>query len=264
MWQNAGDDLYNATGILKAESYTRTGAEVEFIHRGLVLKARGFMFDLVDGLSEVVPYFENLNSRDNETDYGNVHPQTMTSPYASEGKIFEAIWRSLLLNRRPFQASTPEFLSFMHIAFRAADLGNLAREFRIAFEPWYQCNKSFRIHSRELKDWWSVWCPAAKNAEEDRNIEALTFDEINFLDELQNIVLEKRLLVTETGYIGMAPFEARKGDMVCLLLGCRVPVVLRKFGEGYQLIGDVYVHGIMNGEALTQDNYDKLEYFHIH
>lgn len=30
----------------------------------------------------------------------------------------------------------------------------------------------------------------------------------------------------------MAPTEARKGDRVCLLLGCRVPVLLRKREEG--------------------------------
>ncbi len=30
----------------------------------------------------------------------------------------------------------------------------------------------------------------------------------------------------------MAPHDARRGDDVCLLLGCRVPVVLRERKEG--------------------------------
>ena len=68
--------------------------------------------------------------------------------------------------------------------------------------------------------------------------------------------------MTEGGYIGMAPNAARKGDRVCLLLGCRVPVLLRECEEGrYELIGGVY--GIMNGEALTEENHRNLQDFEI-
>lgn len=79
---------------------------------------------------------------------------------------------------------------------------------------------------------------------------------------LQNIMLYRRLLMTEQGYIGMAPAEVRKADRVCLLLGCRVSVLLRKHEEGeYELVGDVYVHGIMNGRLRVRR---KLEDYEIH
>lgn len=76
---------------------------------------------------------------------------------------------------------------------------------------------------------------------------------------LQDIMLSRRLLMTEQGYIGMAPAEARKGDKICLLLGRRVPVLLRKREEGgYELVGDVYV------QTMSENNYRKLKYFEIH
>lgn len=43
------------------------------------------------------------------------------------------------------------------------------------------------------------------------------------------------------------------GDLICILLGSKVPVVLREHeaGIGYDFVGAAYVHGIMHGEALA-------------
>jgi hypothetical protein len=38
--------------------------------------------------------------------------------------------------------------------------------------------------------------------------------------------------------------------VICILYGCVKPFILRKIGDGYELIGDAYVHGIMDGEFL--------------
>ncbi|KAK4214205.1 heterokaryon incompatibility protein-domain-containing protein [Rhypophila decipiens] len=67
----------------------------------------------------------------------------------------------------------------------------------------------------------------------------------------------KRLMVTSTGILGMAPRRARKGDLVCVLLGCNIPLVLRADHrqEGdikkYTVIGEAYVDGYMNGESVA-------------
>lgn len=56
---------------------------------------------------------------------------------------------------------------------------------------------------------------------------------------------------TGKGYIGLFPEHSRAGDLVCVLLGSHVPfVVRRKSHKCFRLIGECYVHGIMNGEAL--------------
>jgi hypothetical protein len=60
-------------------------------------------------------------------------------------------------------------------------------------------------------------------------------------------------MVTERDSIGLAPFEAVVGDMICMLWGCSVPVILRDLGgKKCQLIGECYVHGIMHGEFLEK------------
>ncbi|KAF1984050.1 hypothetical protein K402DRAFT_395982 [Aulographum hederae CBS 113979] len=62
--------------------------------------------------------------------------------------------------------------------------------------------------------------------------------------------LGRKLLVTARGFLGLAPPEAQKGDVVVVLLGAPTPLLLRKRGENYVLVGECYVHGIMGGEAL--------------
>lgn len=58
--------------------------------------------------------------------------------------------------------------------------------------------------------------------------------------------------------IGLIPKQAEVGDQICILWGCSVPVVLRandddKYGQSWTLIGEAFVHGLMNGEAFTDE-----------
>jgi hypothetical protein len=51
--------------------------------------------------------------------------------------------------------------------------------------------------------------------------------------------------------IGTGPEGLRVGDVVCVLYGGDVPFILHPDGKGqYTLIGECYVGGIMQGEAL--------------
>ncbi|KAJ3578503.1 hypothetical protein NPX13_g2063 [Xylaria arbuscula] len=50
---------------------------------------------------------------------------------------------------------------------------------------------------------------------------------------------------------GLAPQGCKVSDVVCILLGCSVPVVLSKDREQrYKVVGEAYVHGMMDGEAV--------------
>ena len=55
----------------------------------------------------------------------------------------------------------------------------------------------------------------------------------------------------QTGYAGLVPGSPEVGDAICLLDGGCVPFILRKWGIGYRLVGECYIHGIMNGEGLV-------------
>lgn len=55
----------------------------------------------------------------------------------------------------------------------------------------------------------------------------------------------RRFFSSRTGYIGTCPPGTEKGDAVYLLLGSRLPFVLRRQGEYWRLIGQAHVQGIM-------------------
>jgi hypothetical protein len=80
-----------------------------------------------------------------------------------------------------------------------------------------------------------------------------------YLERVQNVVWCRKFFLTKPGsgtparppMFGLAPDKAAVGDLLCILYGCSVPVVLRKLAHGqYQFIGECYVHGMMDGEAL--------------
>ena len=50
---------------------------------------------------------------------------------------------------------------------------------------------------------------------------------------------------------GLAPQGCKVSDIVCILHGCSVPVVLSRSREQrYKVVGEAYVHGMMEGEAM--------------
>lgn len=40
------------------------------------------------------------------------------------------------------------------------------------------------------------------------------------------------------------------GSVICIVAGVSVPLILRPSGSEYVLIGDSYLHGVMDGEAM--------------
>lgn len=57
-------------------------------------------------------------------------------------------------------------------------------------------------------------------------------------------------------YFGLFPKRTQARDIVCVFSGCHVPFALRKRedGEKSQLVGECYVHGIMEGEVVDMDS----------
>ena len=55
---------------------------------------------------------------------------------------------------------------------------------------------------------------------------------------------------TTKAYMGLGSQAMKAGDVVVILAGGEVPFILRRAGEFFQLVGECYVHGIMNGEAV--------------
>ncbi|KAI9744545.1 MAG: hypothetical protein M1818_002074 [Claussenomyces sp. TS43310] len=71
-----------------------------------------------------------------------------------------------------------------------------------------------------------------------------------FLEKVQSIVWNRRFIKTAKGFFGLVPPAATSSDLICILFGCSVPVVLRKHEDCFTLIGECYIHGMMDGEAM--------------
>lgn len=81
--------------------------------------------------------------------------------------------------------------------------------------------------------------------------------------EIQSIMLEvkavtcgRRFFTTKKEYSGLAPQQCRNGDLVVVLAGGSTPYIICRASQGsspkkyHAIVGDAYVHGIMDGEAL--------------
>ncbi|PSN59516.1 hypothetical protein BS50DRAFT_565416 [Corynespora cassiicola Philippines] len=89
---------------------------------------------------------------------------------------------------------------------------------------------------------------------------------LKYLRRVESVIWRRRIVRIETGSLqskylyGLAPEGTREGDMVCILAACSVPTVLRKIeaedqkpgAKVFQLIGEAYVHGRMDGEAVRE------------
>ena len=120
------------------------------------------------------------------------------------------------------------------------------------------------FYSRELVRWISdessIW-----HLESAKLSDLLKF-QINFTITS----VHRSFFVSEKGYFGLAPSQALPGDLICILFGGQTPFILRRLenvhgtvleeiqeffggnGEVYKVIGDCYVHGIMDGEAYEE------------
>jgi hypothetical protein len=76
-----------------------------------------------------------------------------------------------------------------------------------------------------------------------------------FTNSVQKFTTARNMCVTTRGYLGRVPRGSEVGDKICILFGGSVPFVLRDAGDGYfTFIGECYIHGIMDGEALKGHN----------
>ncbi|KAF2805103.1 HET-domain-containing protein [Mytilinidion resinicola] len=60
------------------------------------------------------------------------------------------------------------------------------------------------------------------------------------------------VFTTVEGNLGLGPRDMQKNDLVCIIFGCRLPIILRKDGRYYTLIGPAYVDGAMNGKFVQE------------
>jgi hypothetical protein len=83
----------------------------------------------------------------------------------------------------------------------------------------------------------------------------LTLDNLpaSFWYTLERLRHLKNPLAITHGFVGLGYKGVLAGDIVFILLDLRTPLLLRGVGNNkYVIVGDCYVHGIMDGEFLAK------------
>ena len=75
-------------------------------------------------------------------------------------------------------------------------------------------------------------------------------DAFKWSHEATLVTRYRKFAVTGKGYYVIGPDAMEQGDRVVVLFGGRTPYVVRRVEGGWMLLGECYVHGMMDGEAL--------------
>lgn len=68
----------------------------------------------------------------------------------------------------------------------------------------------------------------------------------------------RRLAKTTGGYIALCPRQTAVNDRLVLLQGSDVPFILRPAGDRWQIVGECYIHALMDGSAWDESRCEML------
>lgn len=91
---------------------------------------------------------------------------------------------------------------------------------------------------------------------------------VGLYESLIGMLENQNFFITKSGYVGIGPPQMKSGDQVWIFSGGNVPFVMRKIDDEKEgcaqlvLVGDAYVHGVMDGEAMKDD--PRVQTVHIH
>ena len=224
-------------------TYHTTKGSVAHFRFGLSdqsLSCQGCKIDEIDGLGE--SYFEDLTTHRLQ-DAGNALVQSRgnNNAYGSEDALKEALWNTFVGGRDLRGRKAPAIYQCLLECspWEEDEASRRSSRGRTAFHCLITQSADLMIAEKTLSSHFYV--SSASNDEELREP----------LERVYRFVRTRRLMVTLKGLIGAVPHEARRGDIVFLLLGCNVPIVLRAVGnDRYKVVGSCYLHGIMEGEAM--------------
>ena len=252
---SAGEDVYRACG-----SYREFVPEQALA--GSALKVKGLQIDSVDGLGSAIDATGAVTRPIVQAD----HQQ---NPYGSPKVVIDTMWRCFILGVRAFDVPEFFFTSAPPVIFEAARRQEMDPTLDPELTSWCNSTSGLLVFGKPLSQWvdqdeWFShlsYDPRQHNLQyprlplgprPSRGLQNFNSTSKNFAASFRKTTIQKRMLITSQGYLGMAPLSAEKGDIIVIIQGCKVPVVLRPRpgGEDYQVVGEAYVKGFMKGEGV--------------
>ena len=85
----------------------------------------------------------------------------------------------------------------------------------------------------------------------------------SYIASLQPL-MNRRLFITSSDTLGLGPAGMMSGDTVAILFGGNVPYILRPSEDGrWNFVGECYLDGYMEGEAMGSRSYSRDEWFEL-
>jgi len=238
-------------------SYRSSGntlPEASFSNGDLHLTCRGFVIDRISGLTARGDgYFSWLKDSIVQPDRGN-------TIYGDAAATAKALYCALVADR----VGNGQRASNRHAAilslpstFRSAkpQFGRLGwnwlasqEDYYFRWELWRSANDGFRLGNRRLGSYFRNRIPNG----------ASEYDYIDVYTCFDRTCQSRRFMTTSNGYLGWAPDniygsdedQTRKGDLISVIFGCSTPIVIRPHGKLFKVVGEAYVQGLMDGEAM--------------
>lgn len=229
--------------------------EVNFSNHDSHLTCRGFVIDEVDGLAaREHGYFSWASHTIRQ-------PKSDSNAYKNMVGVVDTLFRALISDRVAGGLKASE----RHVAILSLpskfDIGE--RQFKklgwtwlsnqqnyyFRWSEWRLANRSFRIFGTPLDEYFSDTIP--EGASEYDYTEAYCCN--------NRTGHGRRFMTTMNGYLGWAPDnlyddddnQVKSGDKIAIIFGCSTPIVIRPLGGYFQVLGEAYIQGLMDGEALA-------------
>ena len=113
-----------------------------------------------------------------------------------------------------------------------------------------------RVNDEELDELFAA-LDIAVNEMKSFNIYGVDKKALKLIGLVREVTRTRRFFVTADRYMGLAPGVARDGDRIAVIYGCSTPFLIREssdFEARWRLVGECYVYGLMDGEAIKMDN----------
>lgn len=187
------------------------------------IAVRGVIVDTIEDVANLSDWFVKVERLDQVSDWW----AQMDAAWDETERIFEQV-------RQPYYTGESSEEVLLKTLFEAqSTYGDVQ-----AFTVWRRCKKSRNPHNAD--DW---------TFDGDKE-----FKSFSNAFQVASWASNHRLAVTSQGYVAMVEVGVRPGDELCVFLGADPVYVLRQSIQGRSIVCPCYVHGLMNGEALGDDD----------
>ncbi|RDW57774.1 hypothetical protein BP5796_12575 [Coleophoma crateriformis] len=135
---------------------------------------------------------------------------------------------------------SPEEVDRNAFPFLISQTLNMLGPGRLQLEDWLEKHTSVEVEGMKAQD----FIPRGADRHE--------------LEKKMGLLFRRRVVLTEQVRFAFVPRDSQLGDQILIFPRCKMPIVVRKLGERYRIVGPCYVEGIMFGEASISADWQEI------